>query len=62
MKTIATVTGIGGAVGAMAAAGRPVLAGAGALLLVLTAALCWVVTDTGRTARLVRVIRAVRGK
>jgi hypothetical protein len=33
---------------------------AAALVIVLTAVLSWVITDTDRTARLVHIIRALR--
>jgi Flp pilus assembly protein TadB len=62
MRTFATVTGTGGALGVLAAAGRPALVAAAAVFVVLTAALCWIIRDSGRTTRLVRIIRAFRDR
>lgn len=62
MKPAVALTGAGGLVSAVAAAGRPALVGVGVLLVLLVGVLCWVLADTARTARMVRLIRAVRGR
>ena len=62
MRKAEALTGIAGVVSAIAAAGRLALVGAGVMMLAVIMVLCWVLASTDRTARLVRLIRALRGR
>lgn len=53
-------TGGAGLVSAVAAAGRPALAGLGVLILLLVGMLCWVIASRPRTQNVVALIRATR--
>ena len=58
MKT--ALIGALGAVASAAAAGRPALAGLGAVVVLLIGVLCWTLTDRDRTANLVAILGALR--
>jgi hypothetical protein len=51
---------VGGGLSALGAAGWPMVALATAVVLAAVAALCWVLSDTGRTRRAVALISALR--
>lgn len=46
---------------ALAGLGTPALAGTALVVLIVAAALCWIIADAGRTGRLAMLIDASRG-
>ena len=59
MKRI-VLTGSASLIGAVAALGRPVLAGLGVLALIVVGAGCWVLANRSRTRNAVAIINAAR--
>lgn len=47
---------------AVLAVGRPAVAVLFAVVIVLVLTLCWVLNDTGRSYRLEKLIKAIRGR
>ena len=64
MKRVATVMRrAAGSAGAVALAGLSwhILAGLAVVVLIVVGAVCWVITDAGRSQRLIMLIKAWRG-